>query len=376
MRISINMGPWLPVPAIEGGSTHRAWHRLALEFAAHGHEVKIISKRHPHQANYERQDGLEFIRLGGFHQGRSQIFNLSKDLIYALQILPQLPESDLLVIHDFWLPIFSAIKKRKFGKIVVIVGRYPRGQQRFYNGVDLFIPNSQIILNALKKCLPDGDRRCKLVSNPVDTELFYPVQKEAEQIPKRILFAGRLHPEKGLELLISAFRIVHDKFSNCELKIIGPHTASQGGAGKEFRQTLIKMAQNLPVHFQDPEFDPSKLAGIYRESDIFVYPSLAEQGESCPMAPLEAMASGIPVVVSNLSCFADIMRDKQNSRIFEHGSTDAAQNLANVLLELLESPEDSKQIISNALITSEQHSFPQIATQYLGLFNALVKEDI
>src|SRR5438034_924325 len=108
MRITIVTGPWLPVPAVCGGSVPRMWHGLAEEFARLGHDVLILARSFPGQPTSETRNGVKFKRRGGFSQTNSIGFNLIKDFVYALDLLPRLPKSDILVINDFWLPILAS----------------------------------------------------------------------------------------------------------------------------------------------------------------------------------------------------------------------------------------------------------------------------
>src|ERR1700732_4262258 len=83
MRITIVTGPWLPVPAVQGGSVPRMWHGLAEEFAARGNEVVLMPRVFPGQPARESRHGVRYERRGGFAQGRSVYVNLTKDIMYA-----------------------------------------------------------------------------------------------------------------------------------------------------------------------------------------------------------------------------------------------------------------------------------------------------
>lgn len=105
-----------------------------------------------------------------------------------------------------------------------------------------------------------------------------------------LLFLGRIHPKKGLDMLLPAWKAIQDRFPNWRLSIAGP---DNGGY-------LIKMhrfASDLGlqrVEFYGPLYGKDKWT-TYRNADLFVLPSYSE---NFGMAVAEALASGLPAIVS------------------------------------------------------------------------------
>ena len=114
------------------------------------------------------------------------------------------------------------------------------------------------------------------------------------------------------------------------LRVIGPHAVAQGGDGVEYLEELQALAQRLGVgcEFLGPIFDQDALIGEYQRGGVFVYPSLAEAGESLGLAPLEAMATGCVAIVSDLRCFDDYIEDGVTGLRFDHRGADPAGALA------------------------------------------------
>src|SRR5260370_5529093 len=100
MRITIVTGPWLPVPALQGGSVPRMWHGLAEEFAARGNDVVLVPRTFPGQPRRESRNGVRYERRGGFAQGPSVYIYLAKVRIYPACLIGGLPAVGILVIHD------------------------------------------------------------------------------------------------------------------------------------------------------------------------------------------------------------------------------------------------------------------------------------
>ncbi|NDJ24024.1 glycosyltransferase [Nostoc sp. B(2019)] len=374
MIISIATGPWLPVPAVQGGAIPRIWQGLAEEFANRGHQVRILCRSYPGQPQTEVINGVEYIRQGGLPQSTNIVLDLFKDLLYALLTFPSLPPSDILVINDFWLPVFAALHP-KVGQIVVNAARFPKGQYSLYGGVARFAAVSKAIKDAIAQEHPAAIPRIKVIPNPIDTNIFYPsIRSRVEQKEQIILYVGRVHPEKGIHLLLDAFSILSQQISTVKLRIVGPVQENQGGGGKSYLRTLESQVNNLNVEFIKPIFDVYKLSDFYREADLFCYPSLAEKGESFGVAPLEAMATSLAPVVSDLACFKDFIQEGITGYFFDHRSANAANNLANVLASAILNPEKTEQICHQARQKASEFSYEQIANMYLSDFELLLSQ--
>ncbi len=372
MIISIATGPWLPVPALQGGAIPRLWQGLAEEFAARGHEVRILCRGYPGQPQTEVINGVYYIRKGGLPQSTNISLDLLKDLFYGLLTFPTLPSADILVINDFWLPVFAALRP-KVGKIVINANRFPKGQYWLYARTAFFAVASKAIQRAIANEYPAAIPRMQVIPNPIDTRVFFPATDPVPQRQEKIiLYVGRIHPEKGIHLLLDAFSILSEQYSTIKLRIIGPWQENQGGGGEHYLQTLYSKATGLKVEFLEPIFDVNKLAEAYREADLFCYPSLAEKGESFGVAPLEAMASGLIPVVSNLDCFQDFINKGKTGYFFDHRSSDAAKNLAKILASVLLNWEENLKIRPEAIKHTMEYSYVKITNKYLEYFEKIL----
>jgi glycosyltransferase involved in cell wall biosynthesis len=117
-----------------------------------------------------------------------------------------------------------------------------------------------------------------------------------------LLYVGNIKPHKNLERLIEAFHLVRAQGrSELELIIIGDEISKL----QSLRRAVHKYDMHRYVRFLG--YVPDKtLAVLYRLASVFVFPSLYE-GFGLP--PLEAMASGTPVVTSNLSSLPEVVGD-------------------------------------------------------------------
>lgn len=374
MKISIVTGPWFPVPTLQGGAVPRRWQGVAEQFAAMGHQVTIVCRSYPSQPQQEIINGVKYFRYGGFPQSCSIAWDLLKDLAYALLVLPVLPRADILVINDFWLPVFASTLRPDAGRVVINAARFPKGQYYLYAGADRFVAPSKAIQEAIAKQCPPTNSRLRVIPNPINTRLFYPpVSSRSTRKDKTILYAGRVHPEKGIHLLIDAFAILCQDLSDVKLRILGPFRQNQGGGGEDYLHSLQRKAQEFPVEFSEPIFDSKKLAEAYRNADLFCYPSLADKGESFGVAPLEAMATGLVPIVSNLDCFRDFIEEGKTGYFFNHRSPNAAKNLSSTLASALLNHKATGKMAINASRNAICFSYARIAQLYLTEFEELIK---
>ena len=99
MRITILLGPFLPVPPLQGGACEKLWYRLGQEFAHLGHDVVSISRCFPSLPDEETVDGVRYRRIKSYQAAKFGPLNLLKDVRYNLNVRRVLPEADILLSH-------------------------------------------------------------------------------------------------------------------------------------------------------------------------------------------------------------------------------------------------------------------------------------
>ncbi|MEM6886106.1 MAG: glycosyltransferase family 4 protein [Verrucomicrobiota bacterium] len=374
MKINIVTGPNFPVPPLAGGAISKLWFSLAQEFSRQGHSTTILARAYDIQSAQEKINDVTVIRHGGFDQQASTLENLCCDLSYAWHTSRRIPPADITVINDFWLPAITPWLNPAAGKVVINAARYPKHQYALYSRCAAVVACSQVIADTINKQTPGLLDRVSVIHNPVDNIFLDSSRELPLGTPKKFLYVGRLHPEKGVHILLKSFRHIHAEFPDVSLTITGPHETGQGGGGKKYLKSLQSTAQDLPVVFSGPVFNPNQLVFTFCEHDLFIYPSLAEFGEAMPVAPLEAMACGLPPVVPNLKCFADYITNKTGflySASPDEGDQQA--RLTETLRDVLSSSSSFAERRSAAMETAKTFSAQRIATEFLELFTQLVK---
>lgn len=344
MKITIATGFFLPVPPVAGGATEKIWHRLAQEFAAAGHEVTFISRAWPGFADQETVAGVRHLRLPGADHTPSLPRNLWLDFWWGVRVARAAPAADVIICNLVALPAWLGRIKPAAGRVVAVVARMPKGQGRVYGGVDLLFSLSAAVTASLCRENPRLAPRIVPFPFPIDWRRHARAAAKAPPpAPLTIGYVGRIHPEKGLRLLLAAAArlAARQDLPAWRLEIVGPWTVPQGGGGEAYRDALLAefgSALGARLSLTGPEFDPEKLARRYGAIDIFCYPSLADQGETFGVSIAEAMAAGAAVVVSGLACFNELVRDGDTGLVFDHRTPDADDRLAEAFARLLLDP--------------------------------------
>jgi glycosyltransferase involved in cell wall biosynthesis len=160
----------------------------------------------------------------------------------------------------------------------------------------------------------------------VDTLKFKPrANKEIKKTPK-ILFVGGLdkaHYFKGVDILIEAIsKIKNKKFI---LQIVG-----NGNLLSYYKRKSKDLGILEKTEFLNNVSD-KELTKLYREADLFVLPSVTK-GEAFGIVLLEAMASGVPVIASNLPGVRKVFKNKEEGLIIKPNSVNDLVSKINKIL--------------------------------------------
>jgi glycosyltransferase involved in cell wall biosynthesis len=360
-------GFFLPVPAINGGATERSWDGLARIFASSGHTVTFISRSWPGLASDENASGVHLVRLPGFNHTAHLFYNLVLDFLWGLRVMPALPPGDIVICNTISLPVWLRLLKPSAGAVSVMIGRAPKGQVRFYRSVARIYAPSTFVAGQIDQ--EWASVRTRVIGYPIDWQLHSRSSRQSG-IPVTIGYVGRLHPEKGISILVRAACLLARRTGVPEwrLKIAGPSGVGEGGGGEEWLNGLRKQAADslgTRIEWLPPEFDPARLAQVYGGMDVFCYPSIAESGETFGVSVAEAMASKCAVVVSALACFSDLVRDGDTGLVFDHAAANSDQILADRLELLVARPDMRKDLALRGQQHARRFDYPEVSGRIL-----------
>lgn len=169
-----------------------------------------------------------------------------------------------------------------------------------------------------------------VVHNGIDLSRFTirPQPKE-----KTILFVGGTSQHKGLDILIHALPLILEKHPDAKLIIVGEM--------KKEEKELINIADELGVSERISWIglvSQERIFEFYKKAYLAVFPSRLE---SFLLAALEAMACGIPIIVTDVGIMPEIINDKSNGLLMEQ---EDFKGLAEKIIYLLNNPEKAKKM--------------------------------
>jgi len=193
-----------------------------------------------------------------------------------------------------------------------------------------------------------------IIPNGIDIERFSPegakVNWMREGNKPVILFVGRLEERKGVDVMLKAVE-------KLDVRTVvvgdGPMRSKLNG----HKVTFVG------------EVQPEELPLYYRSADVFVAPSIG--GETFGIVLLEAMASGVPVIASNIEGYRNVVVHGRNGLLFESGNPDS---LRNQLVELLKKPSLKNILIHEGLKTARKFDWNLISVKIEEVYKTCIKE--
>ncbi len=202
---------------------------------------------------------------------------------------------------------------------------------------DRVICYTEMEKDKLANMLKIDSEKISVIPNGVDTDLFRPDPNNNKQSNQSnaitILWVGRFVRGKGVEYLIQAAKILVKEVPDLKILLVGdgPSKGKIKGLIEKFnlkKNVIIK--ENVPNE---------NMPEVYQKSDIFVLPSL---NEGVPKTLLEAMACGIPVIISEFPHLEELI--KNAGLTFPKGDVHA---LADKIMRLIRDRELAKELGNN-----------------------------
>ena len=217
---------------------------------------------------------------------------------------------------------------------------------------------SDRVITSIRLAFPFPTRKLQVLQQGIDTILFSPAKTfRSPSDALGILFLGRIAPVKNLDILVRAVQLVRQR-APVRLTIVGAPTLGRSVERGYYEQVKL-LANDLGltglVDFQSPVANKDTPA-IYRKHDLFV--NLTVTG-SFDKSTLEAMACGIPVLVSNLA-FRDILGPAlANQLMFKEGDH---RDLADKISQLASLSSADRQKLGEKLrdIIARQHDLRRL----------------
>ena len=392
-RIAIVCQPWDHVASESNNSIVTVSYQLARCLAREWYVIIYGRRKSGQQSREIDSENIEFRHLKIRHRPQALIERLLSivacykrrrinymlsawyHLFYAVRVALSVRTSkcDVVLVHNF-LQFASVIKLFNPSATICLQMHCEwlkqfatSASERRLRKVDLIIGVSAYITEGSRIRFPAIAERCHTVYNGVDTDRFCPSPGVPAQSDgtHRLLFVGRLSPEKGVHVLIQAFKILGESHPTLRLDIVGgaytqaylylapdpddPAMASlEPFYGKRLsdmvrRQLVLKGQAYLNDLVAEAAGDDrivfhgaiphAETIALYRRASVMVLPSV--WNEPSPLPTYEAAACGLPIVSTRSGGIPEIVEHERTGILVTRGDAEA---LAQAIGQMIDDP--------------------------------------
>jgi len=369
------------------------------KYTARKHEVAILERDHGVLPREEFIDGIRYVRIRADRlpaapyrlvKSLRGLVRLARDALdVARKVNNFLEEEDFDVVHvhfPFASSILVSLNKELREKMVYTAHVGEEGK-RF--GLDpsaplalkLFSPDlylmkrvrKSVVLNEplkeklVKKGIPE--EKLEVIPNGVNVEDFNVGEEEVERVRRKyglegvvVMFAGTVTPRKGVLELMKAAELLNHR--DVLFLVVGNLDLD-----RKYARKVVEYAESKKINAKFTGFVPYEdLKALYSACDIFVLPSF-EEGQ--PIALLEAMASGKPLIGSKVGGIPMQIKEGWNGFLVEPGNV---KQLTEKLRYLVENEGERKRMGRNSRrLAEEEFDWDKVSEKYLKIYEEIAR---
>jgi glycosyltransferase involved in cell wall biosynthesis len=327
---AVTMFCWLYYPS-PGGGADRVMQQVAEFLVRSGWKVSVFTKTLKNLPKQEVIQGVTVRRVFTLEVPLVRYFSFMLSAV-TRQAFRREP-GQVLHANQFHLQVPLSLLVARLRRMCLVIGvhgsgvvgdvqrlgRMPLGVGRLVlragRGADAVISLTEHMSSELREAGIAADR-IVLIPNGVDCQRFAPVSAERRAELRRqlgwplerpiVLFAARLAYQKAVDILLHSWKQVHERNPQALLVLAGT-----GALREEMEALCHALGLDDAVRFMGWVETTQPL---YQAADVYV---LASRSEGLSMALLEAMACGLPPVVSNIPGNADVVVEEQNGLLVQ-----------------------------------------------------------
>lgn len=281
---------------------------------------------------------------------------------------------DAIVIHHpaplIWIACLLYAKKKNRAKLIVYVHNCYAEITKFHwlrrsiydlllKKSDHIIAISKFVKSTVLESTKISDEKITVAYNGVDTKSYSIETKTSHDLPIKLIYVGRLIPEKGVQVLIEALSLLENK-EDYVLDIVG-----DGYYKKELESMIDRLGLKSNVRLLGNQRDiPQRL----HNADIFIHPAIWEEGFGITI--VEAMSAGLVCIAFKKGAIPEIIDTDINGFIVEEDTPEA---LAAKIQELKEMFNTSKYglIQKEAIIKSKKFTIEKLVERLHQIYENL-----
>ncbi len=359
-----------------GGITEHV-HHFAAELLNRGHEVVIFT---PEAGPFGRDTGAvgkHVIKIGRsisiYANDSFARVSLGRNLNRDLEKLLHQGCFDLIHVHSPLTPTLP-LSSIRYAPVPVVGTFHTHFNENLWlslfrtkllpymNALALRLAVSPVCIKSLARFFPEHP--FEVVPNGIDTTWYSPKKDPLPEYSDgafNILYVGRFDPRNGLDILLKAFQILSAKHPQARLLIIG-----YGPLESSYRKMVPEALKDRVIFVG--KVDEARPA-YYRSAHVLCFP--AKKG-SFGITLLEAMASGIPVVTTDIEGFRFVMTPGKHGLMVKE--EEGPEGYARALTFFLENPDQRRAMGEKARQRALDFSWPRITEQVLDLYYQILAD--
>lgn len=305
------------------------------ELARRGFSITVLTAGHPAYPGHESDDAINVWRSPAV--GSSRVARAVRRLLFTPWCITRLQHGRFNVVHFGSFPpvggavgytlskmLMATCKARRMATVSVhsladsvsepfsTRGLARRISRAWLGGVDCIVGVSPALFDSLHAHFP---QKAELITCGVRDDVFRPLSKAQRDVVRHSMganendvvfsFNGTVCIRKGFDTLRDAFLAISSRHPSWKLWVVGPtsHRENANVTNHEYASLVGRLRENPGVAFLGRIDNRERLAHVIGASDVFVFPT---RREGMGLAPLEAMAAGVPVVVSRITGVTDL----------------------------------------------------------------------
>lgn len=294
--------------------------------------------------------------------------------------LPQLMEIikkeniDIIHTHNGGGKYWSVLCKLINPKIKLVHTLHETGVVEWMNSIKMWIhrvfidKNIAISTDIYKSCLKNKINKVIKIYNGIKLKNFIVNKNDfSKNKTLNIINVARIsHPKKGHDVLIKAIKICKDKGIDFTCNIIGGVYYYDQKSIKHLEKIVEELELKDDIHFLGNRED---IPEILSKADLFILPS---RYEGMPISLLEAMASRLPIIASDIAGSNDLIKHGQNGLLFE---SENYIDLADKIISLYNNREKMQELAQNAFDYVKDFDISLMYEKYCDLYKKLTNSN-
>ena len=268
----------------------------------------------------------------------------------------------IITVHDLFFLDFPDQSGEEAGKV------FFRRAAASFRDADGIVTSSMVTSVELVSRFALDEKKVRIIPPGLDSRFLEDVpaaeleatRKRFSLPPSFLLFVGAQEPRKNLVRFVEALKIVHLHGLQIPLVLVGPEGEDSEAVRAKAEKLGIGRWVMTTGYLQERD-----IRNIYRLATAFVLPSLCE-GFGMPL--VEAMASGLPVVASQISAIPEVCRDAA-----VYFQPENPESMAEKVVSILEDEGLRKRLIARGKERARDFSWKKAATEMLAFYESVMQ---